>query len=113
MYRPGRGRRIFIKKRIMAIVTNNPVTSGFSGMLGNLIVFRQLRGKTIIAKRPAPARHQSTWQRENRTRFRDATVFAKTAMRDREKKVYYWEKARELKLPNAYTAAITDFMRKP
>jgi hypothetical protein len=32
-------------------------------------------------------------------------------MRDTAKKEYYWQKAREMKLPNAYTAAITDFMR--
>jgi hypothetical protein len=34
-------------------------------------------------------------------------------MRDTAKKEYYWQKAREMKLPNAYTAAITDFMRNP
>jgi hypothetical protein len=97
----------------MAIVRNNSVVQGFSGMLGNLIVFRHVRGKTIVAKRPRPARSQSASQQENRRRFRDAAVFAKAAMYDPKKKAYYLEKARQLKLPNAYTAAITDYMRKP
>ena len=96
----------------MAIVRNNSVTQGFSGMLDNLIVFRQLNGKTIVAKRPRPARRQSAQQRENRMRFHDATVFAKSAMYDPQKKAYYWKMAQELKLPNAYTAAITEYMRK-
>jgi hypothetical protein len=97
----------------MAIVRNNSVTQGFSGMLGNLIVFRQCGEKTIVASRPRPVRKQSALQQENRRRFRDAALFAKFAMRDPQQKAYYWEKARKLRLPNAYTAAITDYMRKP
>jgi hypothetical protein len=34
-------------------------------------------------------------------------------MRDPSKKQYYQAQARKLALPNAYTAALTDFMRKP
>jgi hypothetical protein len=34
-------------------------------------------------------------------------------LRDLEKKVYYQQRAKALKLPNAYTAAVTDYMRKP
>lgn len=33
-------------------------------------------------------------------------------LRDPEKKAYYQRMAKKLKLPNAYTAAITDYMRK-
>ena len=31
----------------------------------------------------------------------------------KRKKEYYWIKARKLKLPNAYTAALTEYLRKP
>jgi hypothetical protein len=33
-------------------------------------------------------------------------------MEDPKKKAYYQQKAQQLKLPNAYTAAITDYLRK-
>jgi hypothetical protein len=101
-----------IKRKTMAILKGNSLVQGFSGMMGN-IVFRTLRGKTIMAKKPRPARRQSALQREHRGRFRKAAAFAKAAMLDPQKKTYYWKKAHELKLPNAYTAAIADYMRKP
>ena len=96
----------------MATVRNNILTQSFSGALGDMIVFRQLRGKTIVAKKGEPPRRQSAQQRENRSRFKEATLFAKAAMLNPERKAYYWRKAKKLNLPNAYTAAITDFMRK-
>jgi hypothetical protein len=97
----------------MAIIKNNRMMKGASGMLGDVVVFRQVRGKTVMANRPSKPRFQSELQRENRVRFRRASVFAKQAMQDPEKKEYYYLKARKLKLPNAYTAALTDYMRKP
>jgi hypothetical protein len=97
----------------MSIVKNNIVTEGLSGMLGDVVVFRQLRGKTIMANRPRKPTRQSELQRENRQRFRAATLFAREAMKDPEKKERYRVKARKLNLPNAYTAAITDYLRKP
>jgi hypothetical protein len=45
-------------------------------------------------------------------KFREATLYAKGAMKDPVKKEFYWKRAKKLKLPNAYTAAITDYMRK-
>jgi hypothetical protein len=97
----------------MAIIKNNIVMEGVSGMLGDVVVFRQLRGKTIMANKPRKPRFQSDLQRGNRHRFREASAFAKQAVLDPEKKEYYKAKARKLGLPNAYTAALTDYMRKP
>ena len=97
----------------MPIFKDNIVTEGLSGMLGDVIVFRQLRGKTIVANRPRKPRFESAHQRENRLRFRQASTFAKRVLQDPEKKAYYLSKARKLNLPNAYTAALTDYMRKP
>jgi hypothetical protein len=97
----------------MAISKDNILTEGLSGMIGNVIVFKTVRGKTIMANRPRKPTRQSELQRSNRSRFRNATAFAHAAMHDPQKKAYYWEKARKLKLPNAYTAAITDYMRRP
>jgi hypothetical protein len=97
----------------MATVQVNPIINGLSGMLGRTIVFKNLRGKTIVTSCPRPPKKQSEQQRINRSKFRQATYYARTAMLDEAKKAYYQKKAKKLKLPNAYTAAITDYMRSP
>jgi hypothetical protein len=103
---------ILVRKNItMATIRTNPLIEGLSGMLGQSIVFKNLRGKTIITNRPSSPKKQSELQKANRSKFRQATYYAKAAMLDAEKKAYYQRKARKLKLPNAYTAAITDYMR--
>lgn len=95
----------------MAIVRSNPMVEGLSGMLGKSIVFKTLRGKIILANRPSPPKKQSEQQRDNRMKFRAASFWAKSVLRDPVKKEYYQKKAKKLKLPNAYTAAIADYMR--
>ncbi len=96
----------------MAILITNPIVNGFSGMLGKTLVFKNLRGKTILTTKPKPPTTQSAQQRANRSKFRDASMWAKaTLLIDPEMKAYYQKKAKKLKLPNAYTAAIADYMR--
>jgi len=95
----------------MATVRTNPIVNGLSGMLGRTIVFKTLRGKTIMANRPTPPKKQSEQQKTNRSKFRDASHWAHQVLLDPLKKEYYQNKAKKLKLPNAYTAAITDYMR--
>jgi hypothetical protein len=95
----------------MAIVKNNPIIKGLSGMVGKSIVFKQLRGKTIICNRPPKPQTQSAPQKETRDRFRKASEWAKSILLDADQKAYYQKKAHKLKLPNAYTAAIADYMR--
>ncbi|MEO7990940.1 MAG: hypothetical protein ABI663_15435 [Chryseolinea sp.] len=97
----------------MAIVRSNPIVEGLSGRLGKSLVFKMLRGKIILASRPSPTKTQSEQQRANRNKFRDASIWAKSVLSDPLKKEYYQLKAKKLKLPNAYTAAIADYMRTP
>lgn len=99
----------------MAVVTNNIFTQGLTGTIGGDMVFRTLRGKTVVSMRPPEegVREASEQQRATRLNFKRATVYAKAAMLDPQRKSYYQRRARKLKLPNAYTAAITDYMRKP
>lgn len=97
----------------MATIQNNILLQGISGMFGRHIVFKTMRGKTIMAQRPAPPARQSESQKTNRSKFREASAWAQQILKDPVKKEYYRQKAKKLKLPNAYTAAITDFMRKP
>ena len=96
----------------MALVRNNSLTEGISGAVGDMIVFKQLNGKTYFTAKPRKPTKQSELQKENRSKFREASMHAKLSMLDPEKKAYYWMKAKKLNLPNAYTAAIADFMRK-
>jgi hypothetical protein len=107
----GRGCDAYCFKKSMAVIQINSVAKGLSGSLGRL-VFRQLRGKTILAGKPDKVTKQSALQRENRVRFKLASAWAKGQMLDADKKAYYWRKAKKLKLPNAYTAAVSDYMRK-
>ncbi|MBT1702239.1 hypothetical protein [Chryseosolibacter indicus] len=95
----------------MAIITHNSLTKGARGAFGS-VMFRQVRNKTIMSAKPSPPEKQSEGQRRNREKFRSATIYAKHVLLDPQKKAYYQHKARKLKLPNAYTAAITEYMRK-
>lgn len=94
--------------------TNNPLLKGITGRIGDW-QFKQVRGKTVIAKRPrkvSKRKAASPQQQETRDRFREATAYAHAALADDTKRTYYQQQAKKLNLPNAYTAAITDFMRK-
>jgi hypothetical protein len=97
----------------MARSKNNLLTKGLSGMVGKQIVFRTWNGKTFISVAPKKPKKQSPIQKENRSKFKRATIYAKNMMKDPVKKAEYKEIAKKLQLPNAYTAAITDYMRNP
>lgn len=99
----------------MATVANNPMMNGLRGSFGDTLVFRQLHGKTRVSPKPrTPDKQKETAaQRQTRTTFREATQWAQHVLKDPDRKAYYTKRAKALKLPNAYTAAITDFMRKP
>ena len=95
----------------MAIVRTNNVLRGISGSMGNIVI-RNMRGKTIVSSKVRSQRKESPLQNENRMKFKLASGYAKCAMLDPDKKAYYWRKAKKLKLPNAYTAALSDYMRR-
>jgi hypothetical protein len=104
---------MLVKKLIvMAVVRMNDLIEGLSGKVGK-IIFRTYRGKTYASSRPRKRREQSEQQRSNREKFKLATQYAKRMMKDADMKAYYKRIAKQLALPNAYTAAITDYMRKP
>jgi hypothetical protein len=97
----------------MALVRNNIVTEGISGMLAGKLVFRSYQNKTVVSARPRKPTKESKQQRENRNKFKEAATWAKEQMKFLEVKSAYQIKAKELGLPNAYTAAVTEYMRKP
>jgi hypothetical protein len=89
----------------------NALLHGLSGKFGDVIVFKTMRGRTFATKPAVQPTVQSAQQKENRSRFRLASQWAKSVLLDPERKAYYRKKAHKLKLPNAYTAAVADYMR--
>ena len=98
----------------MATVKTNVLLKELSGKFGN-IVFRTVGNKTIMSPRGnKPNKKMETEaQRNTRSTFKEATAFAKAMMRNPDKKAYYQERAEAWQVSNAYTAAITEYMRKP
>lgn len=98
----------------MAIVSNNDITFGLRGQIGDFFVFRYMRGKTIASRAPRKPdpRKQSAAQRQTRLTFREASGWAVQTLRDPAQKAYYAQRAKELALPNAYTAALQEYMRR-
>ncbi|RAW00301.1 hypothetical protein [Pseudochryseolinea flava] len=98
----------------MAKVLSSSILEGLSGKFGSNLVFRTMRGKTFISALPQQINsNRSEAQRNTRLEFKRASAWARSILLDPAKKGYYMQRAKALKLPNAYTAAVTDYMRKP
>lgn len=96
----------------MAVLASTSPLCGAQGIVGGLL-FRTINGKTIVSSYDSPSRKkESALQRRTRSRFAEATDYAKNVLKDPVKREYYKKKAKQLKVSSAYTAAITDFMRQ-
>lgn len=96
----------------MSLIVNNPILKGVSGMLANLIVFREVRGKIIIANRPKRSSTITPHQQEMKSRFLRAVNYAKGQMKNEQFKASYAKGINDRK-HNAYTVALTDCMTPP
>lgn len=107
------GSRIDKKKHAhMATVANNDLTRGLRGRIGKWFVFRMVSGKTIVShapRKPDPLK-QSRAQLQTRNTFREAAAWAVRILLDPAKKQYYADLAAAQALPNAYTAAVREYM---
>jgi len=100
----------------MAILSSSSPLQGLTGLIGNTM-FRTVNGKTVVSHYRKPdkrkaKRKETELQKLYRARFAEASRYAKEALRDIDTYEYYKRKAKKLGVPNAYTAAITDYMRK-
>jgi hypothetical protein len=96
----------------MSVIGNNPLLKGVSGMLANLIVFREVRGKTIIANRPKKTGILTPHQQKMKSRFINATQYAKKQMLNEQIKAEYAKGINDRK-HSAYAVALTDYMTTP
>lgn len=96
----------------MAQSRNNVITFGLSGLIGNMLVFRQRANKTVVADRPKPSsKAPSASQLEYRDRFTKAVQYASSVMPDPVLKAAYQAVAKPGQ--NAFNTAFADYQRAP
>jgi hypothetical protein len=97
----------------MAKQKNNVVTYGLSGKIGDLLIFRQVKGNTVVSKAYTPSKEASEKQLEVRKRFQQATVYAKMANENDGIRELYVAAAKKEKNKTAYNVAVADFFNAP
>src|SRR5687768_8173128 len=95
----------------MPKINNNPIMKGVSGMLGDVVVYRQFRGTTIMSNRPKKTKVLTPHQQAIKSRFLLAVAYAKAQIADPILKAKY-ESGPESEFTSAYIAAIADYLRK-
>lgn len=96
----------------MAKSENNVLTHGMSGKIGDLLVFRNVNGKTIVSKAPAkPKGEPSEKQQQHRERFQEAVIYGKTVQLTPELKALYESSLTEGQ--SIYQVALADFLKAP
>ncbi|MDR1171716.1 MAG: hypothetical protein LBL24_04605 [Bacteroidales bacterium] len=99
----------------MAKQKGNVVIHGLSGKIGDLLIFRQVGGKTVVSKVPEQPKTKkvSDKQKAYRKRFQQATLYAKIAVGTPDTKELYDKKANKRSGKTAYHVAIADFLHAP
>jgi hypothetical protein len=90
---------------------NNVVTFGLSGKIGDLLIFRQRNGKTVVAKLPSGSAKSSEKQQQHRKRFQQAVIYGKATTASPEMKAIYETNAKKGRVP--FNAAVADFLHAP
>ena len=74
----------------MAESKKNIITHGLSGKVGDLIVFSQRNGKTIVSKAPRDKTGEdSQKQKDQQLKFQRAVLYAKAVLNDPGQKELY------------------------
>lgn len=95
--------------------SRNPVTDGFSGKLGDSLLFRQVNGRSTFGLVPQRTKKQPTAKQQAvRNRFKIAAAYAAAEMSDAASRALYEDAAaRKGNGINAHTLALTDFLKPP
>lgn len=97
----------------MAESKNNIITHGLSGKVGDIIVFSQRGGKTIVSKAPKRKTEFTEKQKEQHEKFQQAVIYAKNVLKNPVSKQMYDEAAAKKKGVNSYNIAIADLLHAP
>lgn len=91
---------------------NNVVTHGLSGMVGGMLVFKQVNGKTVVAQRPRKSsKEPDEGQLARQQKFKEAAIFAKAIIQDPLYKQLY--EGLSGKGKSAYNIAFADYFKPP
>lgn len=98
----------------MAQSKNNIITHGLSGKVGDLLVFSQRNGKTVVSKAPKERSGEATAnQKAYQLKFQKAVLYAKSVLADPAKKKPYDAVAESSAGINTYNVAVADFLKAP
>jgi hypothetical protein len=97
----------------MGKISNNRITSSFSGQLGDDVVFRQVGDKTFFARKGVNAKPPTPAQTGNRNLFAKAQNYASLILEKPQYSEWYSIVAKVNGLRSAQIAAVKDFMSKP
>jgi hypothetical protein len=96
----------------MARLKSNPMMKGATGMVGDTVVFKQWRGRLVVANAPKKREKLSEKQEVTVSRFKDAGSYAKRCMLVPEIKAEY-QTGVNYKIHSAYHVALADHMNPP
>ena len=96
----------------MAKSVNNIITHGLTGKIGDLLVFRQVDGKTVVSKVPRKTTTVTEKQKQQRAKFQEAVIYSKAVMQDALQKEEYAKEAKEKGI-QTNAVAIADFLKAP
>lgn len=98
----------------MAESKNNIVTHGLSGKVGDLLVFSQRNGKTVVSKAPKERTGElSDKQKAHKLKFQKAVLYAKAALANPIKNQMYEARADSAKGITTYNVAVADLLNAP
>ena len=97
----------------MAESKNNVVTHGLSGKVGDMLVFSQRHGKTVVSRKPRinENRELSAEQEQHKRKFQQAIIYAKSAVADVSTKAAY--DAERKPGMSAFNVAVADLLNAP
>lgn len=101
-----------LKAKKMARSKFNVLTHGLSGLVGELLVFRQKANKTYVSGRPRPSTNPiKATSLAIRDKFKRAALYAKGVMDNLSLKAQYQQTAKPGQ--TAYNMAFTDYQKSP
>ncbi len=96
----------------MTKIKNNPIMKGASGMLGDVVVYREHRGNVVMSNRPKRSSILTPSQEHARSNFLRAVKYAKRQVADPVAKVEY-QPSPTSRFTSAYAVAVSDYLTAP
>ncbi len=96
----------------MAKVADNIILKGLTGMIGDMLVFRQLNGQTVVSAKPKKPTSRTQKQQEGQERFKRAVAYAKASMVQPHLKELYTSGI-SARRTSAHQVAIADYLNAP